>query len=228
MDASCIYGYSSKDDLLTSLNDIADDDFKKRISEASLEQVTLYEVQKFYAKTRQPESSYGYHFLPNNNLLLSGIITYNSSCFLGEAHPNYWQYATTINLTTGKDITLWDFIHVDASFLHFIKKRIQMDYNGSVDGSDKQNNERGCWQYIRDEYLTSYDKKKKNDEYNTALLAGETSFSIQSGSLDILPRWYPHTTAGICAGTVIHLSSQEIIHYFRKDTPDLITRIFPQ
>lgn len=106
LSVSCIYGYSSKDDLLTSLDDVTDNDFKKRISEAKLKQATLAEIQKFYAETRQPENSYGYHFLLNKNLLLSGIITIHLSCNLGEAHPNYWQYGTTIDLTTGEDITL--------------------------------------------------------------------------------------------------------------------------
>lgn len=113
--------------------------------------------------------------------------------------------------------------------MHFIEKRIQTYYDSSVDGSDKPNNERGCWQYIKNRYLapSPYNQEENNNKYGIDVLSIEKSFTMHSGGIDIIPDQYPANFTDLCNETMIHISPQEIDPYLRKDVPDLIARIFP-
>lgn len=209
---SCFYNdIVTKDFLIESLNSEAGyrEETKKAISGIDLQKMSLDEIRKLYVKIKQPENNNGYNISVNKNNILAGYYYMDSSYCGWEAHPNTSQNNFIIDLNTGNEVTLGDVLNTGDNFLNYLTDKINGEYISN--GADSPDNE--CLQYIKDDYPRSYDLQGKDKLSN---LKKETSFTISTTTLSIIPTGYPHAIEGPCGGTSIDFLYSELVPYIKK------------
>jgi hypothetical protein len=209
----CFYkDYVTKDFLINELNRNAqyDEKIKKTLSSTDLQKMNIDEMRRFYIQIKQSEFNSQYNIDINKNKILTGTHFMGGSFCGWEPHPGKSVDNFVLDLKTGREVTIGDIVTVDEKFLTFVQQKINQEYVAG--GSDIEDNQ--CMQYIKESYLVSY-----GDDGSIIFGDGlnqETSFSLSTSTLSIIPTGYPSAIEGPCGGTLIDFSYSELSQFLKK------------